>query len=294
MSKLKGIEPKSIIPNKPKVLIYGRAGVKKTWTSLDFPLAYYCDTEGGAKESAYRDKLKAAGGMYFGVEQGSLNFSSLIEEIKTLATEKHPYKTLVIDSISKVFNEVIAKEADKLGDKDAFGASKKPAIAYMRQLVSWLMRLDMSVILISHEKPEWGMVNGQRAEVGSTFDCWDKLSYELDLCLNIVYAGDKSIARIKKSRLAGFPNASSFPWTYDEFASRYGREIIEKDSTNLVLATPEQLIEIDSVLKKAILPKDYLEKCFAKANVTEFKDMDSDKIQAIINQINKQFLPIGD
>ena len=101
----------------------------------------------------------------------------------------------------------------------------------------------MNVILIGHEKAEWGVDNkGQRAEVGKTFDAFEKVGYALDLCLNIVNPGQNiRIARIVKSRFDNFPMGESFPWSFDEFAERYGRDIIAKDAAFIELATPEQV-----------------------------------------------------
>jgi hypothetical protein len=225
MSKLRGKDPKTAEPSKPKVLIFGKPGVGKTWTAIDFPAVYYIDSEGGADLEHYTDKLVKAGGVYMGPADGANDFAVLIDQVKALATEKHTYRTLVIDSISKVFNTAVAIEADRLGDKNAFGADKKPAIAAMRQLVAWLQRLDMNVVLIAHEKVEWGQNNnGERVEVGQTFDCWDKLEYELHLALRILKQGKSRKAFVRKSRLTGFPEGEMFAWEYDTFADRYGRE----------------------------------------------------------------------
>jgi hypothetical protein len=147
-TKLLAKAPKAAEPSKPKILIYGASGVGKTWTSLDFPNCYYIDTEDGANLTHYTDKLEKSGGVYMGQADGSLDFQTVIDQVKALATEDHEYKTLIIDSITKLYNTVIANEAERLGDKDAFGASKKPAIGLMRQLVNWLYRLDMNVILL--------------------------------------------------------------------------------------------------------------------------------------------------
>ena len=48
MSKLKAKDPVNAEPSKPKMLIFGKPGVGKTWGALDFPSCYYIDTEGGA------------------------------------------------------------------------------------------------------------------------------------------------------------------------------------------------------------------------------------------------------
>ena len=138
-------------------------------------------------------------------------------------------RTLVIDSISKLFNVEIANEAERLGDKDAFGASKKPAVSYMRRLTSWLQRIDMNVIMVAHEKSEWGLINGQRSEVAALPSMrgtgWRMNS---TLILNIIKTGPARLAKVGKSRLLGFPEGTTFPWSYLDFAERYDRDIIEK------------------------------------------------------------------
>lgn len=294
-SRLKAIAPKAAEPSKPKILIFGKPGVGKTWTSLDFPSCYYIDTEGGADMKHYTDKLQNANGAYLGLDQGSLDFSTVLDQIKALATEKHNYKTVVIDSITKIFNNEIAREAERLGSNNAFGADKKPAVSLMRQLVSWIQRLDMNVILIAHEKPLWGKDDkGQRAEIGVTFDAWDKLEYELHLALNIIKTGNIRRAIIKKSRLTGFPDAENFLWTYEDFSIRCGKEIMEKNSKQLVLATEQQLDELDKLFQKAILSDGIKDKWLTAANVSSFEEMDSDKVASIITLINNKFLPKGE
>lgn len=290
-SKLKAVAPKTAEPSKPKVLIYGKPGVGKTFNSLDFPACYFIDTEGGALQSHYTDKLAASGGVYFGPEQGSIDFDTVIEQVQALATEKHPYKTLIIDSISKMFNTAISVEAERLGDKNAFGADKKPAVARMRRLVNWLSRIDMNVILISHEKPEWGQDGkGQRVEIGSTFDCWDKLEYELDLCLNIIKSGPTRTARVRKSRLVSFPDASTFPWSYKDFAKLYGEDVIQKQSTQIALATEEQLKEMDKLLSVVKLPDGQVDKWLSSAQVDSWSEMSTERTAKAIEHIKKTYL----
>jgi hypothetical protein len=292
-TKLKAVEPKSAEPKKPKILIYGKPGVGKTWASLDFPNVYYIDTEGGANMSHYTDKLKAAGGVYMGLDQGSLDFETVIEQIQALATEDHNFKTVVIDSVSKLFNTAIAVESERLGDKDAFGASKKPAVAYMRKLINWLSRIDMNVILVSHEKSEWGLnAKGDRVEIGQTFDAWEKLEYELDLCLNIVKAGPNRTARVRKSRLTEFSDASTFAWSYNDFADKYGKSVIEKKSEAITLATPEQLAEIKKLLETVRLPEGQEDKWLKAAQVDGWEEMETARIGKAIDHIKKTYLTV--
>jgi RecA/RadA recombinase len=287
-SKLKAIEPKAAAPSKPKVLIYGKPGVGKTWAALDFPSVFYIDTEGGADLEHYTDKLKAAGGMYLGPEQGSLEFSTVIEQVKILATEKdHGFRTLVIDSISKLFNTAIAEKSEDLGDKDVFGASKKAGVGPMRILVRWLNKLDMNVILIAHAMAEWGIneKSRQREQIGETFDAWDRLEYELHLCLHISKEGPARFAKVRKSRLLQFPDATRFPWSYGDFADKYGRDIIEAKAKAIELATPAQVAEIKRLLGIVKVQDGWEAKFLADNDAADWAEVPAEKIAPVITKI---------
>lgn len=285
-SGLKARDPKTAEPSKPKLLIYGKPGVGKTFTSLDFPNCYYVDTEGGADLGHYTDKLVKSGGVYMGPADGALDFPTVIDQFKGLATEKHAYKTVIIDSISKLFNTCVADEAGRLGDKNAFGADKRPAIAYMRRLVSWVNRLDMNVLFIAHSKSEWGIdTKGERSEVGQTFDAWDKLEYELHLCLEIIKQGPKRMARVRKSRLTGFPDADVFDWSYPTFAARYGKSIIEASGTTIELASAEQVSDVKRLVEILRFPQDEIEKWFTKAGAASFEEMETKQVAKCIEHL---------
>ncbi len=283
-SKLGAVDPKATEPSRPKITVFGKPGVGKTWGALDFPSVYYIDTEAGADLAHYTDKLKKAGGVYFGREQGSQDFATVIEQVKALATEKHPYKTLVIDSLSKVYNLEVTKESERLGEKDAFGASKKPAVRMSAQLIRWLDKLDMNVILICHEKPEWS----KGEQIGFIPDAHDKLEYELHLCLRIVKEGESRKAYVKKSRLKEFPDASRFDWSYGEFEKKFGKAKMEAQATQIVLASPEQVIEINRLLDTVKLPEGETDKWLKKANVETFAEMDASIIQKCIDALNNK------
>lgn len=291
-SKLKAVAPKSAAPSRSKCLVYGSPGVGKTWTALDFPTVYFMDTEGGANLPHYTQKLEAAGGVYLGPAEGANDFATVLDQVRALAEESHGYRTLVLDSISKLFNDTVAREADRIaseGKKDEYGASKKPAVAYMRRLVSWLTRLDMNVVLIAHAKDEYAPSGaGERQVIGRTFDCWDKLEYELDLCLQIEKRGNSRVASVRKSRLPGFPPASTMPWSYDEFAQRYGREQLEAAAVALQLATPEQTAELNKLLETVRMPDGWLAKCLERANVEAITELDTAQISKMIDMAKER------
>jgi hypothetical protein len=290
MSKLKAKDPAVVTPGKIKMLVFAKSGVGKTWLSMDFPNPYYIDSEGGARLGHYQDKLKKAGGAYFGVEDGALDFPAVLEQIEALATEKHSYKTLAIGSITKLYQTAIANEASRLGDKDAFGASKKPAIAFMRRLVSWIQRLDMNVLFEAHEATEWGLnpKTGNREEVGQLPDVWDKLVYELDLTLRLEKRGPSRVAVIRKSRLTGFPEGESFPLEYLEFAERYGKDFIEAAVAPITLAKPEQVAEIKRLLELVKVEEKDIEKMLSKAKAESWEELTDKQAADVVTWLKKK------
>jgi hypothetical protein len=277
--KLLAVAPETVEPKKPKVLIYGPPGVGKTWASLDFPSVYYIDTEGGADLDHYRAKLRDSGGAYLGPDQGSLDFDVVISQIQALATEQHHFRTVVLDSASKLWNVALSDEQESLGDKDAFGAYKKVPTRKFTTMIKWLNRLDMNAVIICHQKDLWGLnEKKQREVVGWTFDCQEKLEYDLHLVLRIAKIGSSRYAYIGKSRLPSFPEGENFPWSYETFAERYGQSVIEKEAQPLELATEEQLAELERLMGIVKMSEDWPAKMFKAAGVEEWKEMDSDKI----------------
>jgi hypothetical protein len=289
MSKLKAKPPEETKPGKTKGVIYGASGVGKTWFTLSFPTPYYFDTEGGADLRHYQARLKEAGGAYLGPEDGTLDFNFLIEQIQALATEKHTYKTLIIDSITKIYQTAISNEQERLGDKDAFGASKKPAVAAMRRLVNWIMRLDMNVWFVAHETAEWGTnAKGDRTEIGKAPDCWDKLIYELDYAGRAVKLPSGRVLVTRKSRLLGFPEGEAFPLEYAEFAPRYGKDAIEGATHTITLISNDQLNVITRLLTVVKVDPEEVNKVLTKAGVEKLEELTTEQGDKVIAWLKKK------
>ena len=290
MSKLKAKSPDVVEAGKCKGLIFGASGVGKTWFSLAFPVPYYIDCEGGANLKHYQERLKSSGGAYMGPEDGSLDFDTIIGQMQALATETHPYKTLIIDSITKLYQTAIANEAERLGDKDAFGASKKPAIAGMRRLVNWAMKLDMNIWFVAHESVEWGInpKNGNREEIGKLPDVWDKLVYELHLGLRVIRRGKDfpAIGVVHKSRLLGFPLGDTFKLEYGEFAQRYGKDFIEAATKTITLADEKQVSDIKHLVDLLKISHEDIEKIWDKSGADKWEDLSTEQATKTLTWLN--------
>ena len=135
------------------------------------------------------------------------------------------------------------------------------------------------------------MIRGQRTQVGYTYDGQEKLEYDLHLALRIARVGDSRYAYIGKSRLRGFREYDNFDWSYQEFASRYGQDVIERDTEKLVLATSEQIDELNRLLAIVKMPDDWQGKVLKAALVDEWEEMDADKMDACLKMLKDKISP---
>ena len=218
---LKARPPGEVRQREPTILIQGDAKVGKTTMAVQCPRTFLIDTEDGASLPQYLKCLTVNGGAYLGVDDGGADFDVVLQQVDALTNESHEFQTLVIDSLSHLFNGEIQKEYERLKKSgrdmtSTYGAEKKPAIGKMRSLIHRLAGLNMTKLLIHQEKPNWsgGEINGV------TIDGWDRINYVVDLVIHVVRSGQQRLAKVERSRLQQFPEGLSFPWSYDEFAKR--------------------------------------------------------------------------
>jgi hypothetical protein len=283
---LKGIKPEIVKARKPHIMLSGEPGTGKTFFSLNWEAPFFCDTEAGATREQYTKKLIASGGTYFGPEQGSQDFQEVINQVRELATTKHPYKTLVIDSFSKLYNIEAAAAEDRMGSD--FGKDKREADKPTRKLLTWLARLPMNVILICHKKDKWERRERELIYAGETFDGYKKLDYELDLWLKTKMVGTKRFATIAKSRIDSFPVLTDIELTYDTFKKLYGASVIDEEVTPIVLADKSQLDEIARIVDLLKIPEEDLSKWLAKAQAVDLEDLSKDNASKFLEFLQKK------
>jgi hypothetical protein len=278
--QLRGKTPVVQESTRIKFLCFGRAGVGKTHLATQFPGVYYIDTEGGATQSQYRRQLIDAGALYMGLEDGAQDFQTVIDEVKTLATTEHDRKSLVVDSFSKLYNTYAATQETRVGSD--YGKDKKEANKPARQLLYWMGKLDMNVILICHTKDSWKRSGAQLECVGTTFDGYDKLDFELDLCVEVL-AGQTRTATVRKTRIESFPANLAFDWHIDEFRKRY--PAMAGTPKPFLVAGPEDVSAINQLLACIKIDADWQDRIFAKAGVQSWDEMPKDKIQACVRHL---------
>jgi hypothetical protein len=281
---LKAVEPHEAQPPKVKLMISGEAGTGKTWFSLDFPKPYLIDAESGAVRKQYQDKLKKVGGAYFGHEQGSDCFDDVINEVRTLCTEKHDYKTLVIDSFSHLYLMEAAEAELKIGSD--FGKDKKAANIPTRQLMRWVNKCPMNVILICHSKPKWARKGNEIYQDGNTFEGYGKMEYDLDLWVEIM-KGHKNFL-IKKSRIESLPQDEMMPLDYRKFAEVYGEEALEKEIVPTKLASKGHIKAVNKFVEILNVDESTIQKWHKKVDCSDFSEYTVTQIEGLIKTLEKK------
>lgn len=236
MSALRGVQPEEV-EGRFKALFYGKPGTGKTTCSLQFPKPYYIDCEGGADKKAYTKLLKEQGGLYYRTQ----DFDDLYNEIRTLANEKHEFKTVIIDPITYVYSELVESCADRLseGGKKGEANGRHWALAnrMIKKLVTLLLKLDMNVIVTAHSKNEYA---GDMAVIGQTFDGYKKLDYMFDLVIETSKTlSGQYVGHVVKSRVEPFSSISKFDFSFKEIERLVGAEVLGKEAIPLELISDE-------------------------------------------------------
>lgn len=283
---LRGVKPQAI-EKRLKALFYGAAGVGKTTAAIQFPRPYLIDTERGAENDQYAKLLEKSGGAIF----QTTDFDELLNEVKALLTERHNYKTLIIDPLTTLYSDLCEKWATKLAkqskdpnsDGMEFQRHRDRADAQIKHLFKLLLRLDMNVIITSHAKVKWEKINGDFKEAGNTFDCYKKLDYLFDLVFEVQKRGSERIGIVKKTRIEAFKDAEQFPFSYETIAEKYGRSVLERDAVAEQLASKEQCAELKRLIELLKIEDEIIQKWLDKNNAETIEEMNTDCVQERIN-----------
>ena len=259
------------VQKRLKLFMYGPAGVGKTTAAIQYPNSYIIDCEKGAEN--YDKLITASGSAVF----QTTDMHEVIAEVKSLLTEKHDYRTLVIDPITTVYNDLLEKCELKVGTD--FGRHYGEANKVMKRLANLIMALDMNVVVTAHSKKEYG---DNLKVLGHTFDGWRQLEYWFDLVIELGKKGKKRFAKVAKTRVDSFPDEDVFEWSYDAVKKRYDIAVLEKPATQVALASPQQVAQIKELLNIVRLPEGTTDKWLAKAGVDVWEDMSTETIQKCI------------
>jgi len=287
---LKGKVPE-VKEKRLKLFLYGGAGIGKTTAAIQFPKAYIIDTEKGSDH--YGETIKKSVSAVF----QSSNSDEIREELVQLLTTKHEYRTLIIDAITPIYNHIQEKwtrvftknaKSEKDAETQDFGMRYWGKVkSEFKSLQRILLSLDMNVIVTAHQKDVYG---AGFSKLGVTFDSMKGDDYLYDLIFRLDKRGgirtaitEKERAEIDKQK---FPE--EFPWSYENFCKYYGKEIIEKEATPIVMATIQQIQKLKGLLEIVKVDDDTQSKWLNKADVDDWSEMTGDQIQKCIDFLDKK------
>lgn len=282
---LNAISPKKI-NKRLKLFLYGPPKVGKTTCSIQFPQPYLIDTEGGAVHDQYVDLLTQQEGAIFQCTQAE----EVLKEIQALRTENHPYKTLIIDSVTILYSNLINYLLPRTAGK--FGEPYNSANQLFLPLIYSLIELDMNVVVTAHSKIKYESSNvGGKLKMeatGDTFDCYKKIPFLFDLIIEAQYRGGQRVGIVKGSRLANFKEDETFEFNYKSFAERYDLDRLERETIPEKLVSAELLDELTSLRNILNISETIVSKWLAKANVVTLAEMNETSIIKCIDHLKSK------
>jgi GTPase SAR1 family protein len=282
---LRAKEP-TLIKKRLKAFIYGREKVGKTTCCIQFPKSYVIDTENGAIHSQYIELLKKSGSVI--LQTGS--FDEVMAEVKALKHEKHDFKTIIIDSLTLLYANLVSHYQPLVDNK--FAGHYQKANQDFSRLMSALLELDMNVLLTAHAKTLYdvGKTSGKvtMETCGDTYDCYKKTPYLFDLILEIRnIAGDRR-AFVKGSRLQEFKEGENFEFSYKNFCEKYDIETLERETVPVELASLENRELLKDLINVFHVPKETYNKWLDKCNASKFAEMPQTAILKCIKHLESQ------
>jgi hypothetical protein len=239
------------------------------------------DGERGTEHDQYRRLMEANGSEVL----HSNDVDEVIEEVRTLGIESHRFRTVLIDPITLLEADLIEKAEKEFGPGDMRIWAKRDR--KLKRLVNLLNRLDMNVIVTAHGKIDYGP---NMTRLGTTFDGWKRWPYAFDLIIELERRGTERVAIVRGTRIETFADSEVFPWSYAEFQKRYPS--IDAESKPRILATPEQVAELNGLLAVVKLEDGTVDKWLAKAGVDTVDDLPGDVMGKCIASL-KSKLPKG-
>lgn len=280
-----------------KLFLFGPPGSRKTTSALQFPKSVLIDMERGSEQ--YTKTINKAGSVVLETN----NPDEVMAEVKALLTEKHEYRTLIIDPVtifyqglqdkwSRIFEHHAKTEKEKeLQDFGMryWGRVKSEYKSFLRML----LQLDMNLIITSHQKDIYGP-NMQKVGIGPDSMKGDNYVFDYVFRLNVV--GDKAIAITEKQRSEPlepqkFP--AEFEWSYENFLKFYGKEVIQREAVAVPLASAEQVAEITRLLEIVKVNDEDVTKLFTKNDVDDWSELTAEAIQKYIDALKKKIAPVA-
>lgn len=291
MSPLKAQKPE-VKEKRLKMFLYGPPGSRKTTSAIQFPKAVLIDMEKGAEN--YSASIEKSGSVIL----QTTSPDEVLEEVKTLLTEKHDFHTLILDPVT-IFYESTQEKWTRIFESYTDNAKNKELQDFgmrywgrvksnYKAMLRMLLRLDMNIIMTAHQKDIYG---GSMNKIGVGPDSMKGDNYFFDNVFQLNVIGGKAIANTIKQRseplyAPKFPE--SFEWSYDNFCNFYGKEILEKESAPVIMANVAQLEQLSQLLETLNISQEQQLKVMETFDIEKWEEATEEQLQKIIDSLQKK------
>lgn len=270
------------VTKRLKLFLFGSAGVGKTTAAVQFPHSYIIDCERGTDH--YSELINKSDGQVF----QSTECDEVIAELRSLSTEAHDFRTVVIDPITTMESDLVERAEKEFGAGDMRIWAKRDKT--LRRMTNLLLELDMNVVITAHGKIEYGE---KMAKLGTTHDGWKRLPYLVDLSIELERRGSRRVGIVRKTRIAAFEDGEVFDFSYAEIARRYGIETMEKKAEPVAPASDEDVATFNALVASVKLEEGTVEKWLSANKVDDVADLTQDAIRKCIEHMRKKIEKAG-
>ena len=267
---LRAVPPSEVQPYL-KMLIYGGAGVGKSFNLTKIPRSYYFDLEQGASYPEYVKNLSDGESVIF----STVDIDEVIAEVTSLLSEKHSYRNVIIDPITTVFKDEADTQEKYVGTD--YGKNTAEANKKWRRLGKLLKRLQMNVFVVAYEQVKFNddslVPNGPK-----------DIAHFFDVVLHAQKRGNDRVAIVVKSRSSSFPEGLTMPFTFDELAARASVELA-RNAEPIKLASDEQVAELKRLLMMRVDGEKLTDKWLKKVGAEELSEMPADAAEKCLNYL---------
>ena len=291
---LKAKKPE-VIEKRPKLFFFGAAGVGKTRAALQFGRNYHIDCERGADN--YADLYAASNS----VRLQTTDYDEVIEQLKSLATERHDFQTVTIDPITVLETDLNMRSEDAIAaefrakDKSATEAAQlavgdmriwRNRDRSLRRLGNLLLALDMNVIVTAREKTKYKEGSFMVA-VGETFDGEKSLPYLFDTIVRLWKDPQgRHLGTCLKDRSNKLPK-EDFAASYAIFESVFGQQALDRKAKPLTLATEEQKQAIAAAIEQFGMTADQVARRLAAYGADSLDALTKENAELILKKFKE-------
>jgi len=273
-----------------RVLLFGKPGTGKTYQGLFFPDLIVLDTERGA--DAYKDR--------FDFEQRIVrNIPEFIEQIEFLEKGVHKFKTVMIDSLSDIFDYHQDLSAKTLGGENTpeteAGISLYPfqlsdyrfVNSDYREILRRIRMLGMNVICTAQEKAEYKS-GGVMIPTGEIIAAAGKeVAKNFETVIRLYTKDANYYGWCSKDRTGKFPMLQEFEPSYDYFSGLIGEDIIKKPPQPTDRCSKEQRTTIRELQEALALSASTLRKALAEYKADKTSDLTHEQADALIARLTE-------